>query len=79
MHDCYFFLTSIVFPLLSIDSVVSAGGSYQLGSGSGINNAESIPDFLVCTPGHLGQLIRGPAILDEELFANLRHLVLDEV
>jgi hypothetical protein len=33
----------------------------------------------VCTPAFLANFIRGPNILEEELFRSLRQLVLDEV
>ena len=37
------------------------------------------PNIAVCTPAFLANFIRGPNILEEELFRSLRQLVLDEV
>ena len=37
------------------------------------------PNILICTPAFMSSFIRGPAILEEELFRSVRYLVLDEV
>ena len=38
----------------------------------------SCPDVLICTPAVLGNFVRGPVIVEPELFRAVRHLVLDE-
>jgi len=37
------------------------------------------PEMLVCTPAFLSNFVRGPVIIQEELFQNIRVLVMDEV
>lgn len=36
------------------------------------------PNIAICTPAFLSNFIRGPNILEEDLFRSLRQLVLDE-
>lgn len=43
------------------------------------SRSQSSPNIAVCTPAFLANFIRGPNILEEELFRSLRQLVLDEV
>lgn len=39
---------------------------------------ETCPNMLICTPAFMGKFVRGPNILDEDLFRSVRHFVLDE-
>ena len=36
------------------------------------------PDVIICTPAVLGNFVRGPVIVEPELFRSIKHLVLDE-
>jgi superfamily II DNA/RNA helicase len=36
------------------------------------------PDVIVCTPAVVGNFVRGPVIVEPELFRSIKHLVLDE-
>jgi len=36
------------------------------------------PDIIICTPAFLAKFVKGPNILDPEIFKSVRHLVLDE-
>jgi hypothetical protein len=42
-------------------------------------HSKTSPHIAVCTPAFLGNFIKGPNILEEELFGKLETLVLDEV
>ena len=42
-------------------------------------HSKTSPDIAVCTPAFLGNFVKGPNILEEELFGRLEKLVLDEV
>lgn len=39
---------------------------------------EDCPHILICTPAYIGKFLRGPHILDEDLFRSIRHFVMDE-
>jgi hypothetical protein len=41
-------------------------------------NENTSPDILICSPAFLGKFLKGPVILDENLFRSIQHLVLDE-
>lgn len=43
------------------------------------NNKQPSPDIVICTPALLTSFLRGPHILNIDIFINLRTLVLDEV
>ena len=42
-------------------------------------HSRTSPHIAICTPAFLANFIKGPNIKEEELFSNLRQLVLDEV
>ena len=42
------------------------------------SRSQTSPNIAVCTPAFLANFIRGPNILEEDLFRSLRQLVLDE-
>ena len=39
---------------------------------------DSCPHILICTPAFVGKFLRGPHVLDEDLFRSIRHCVMDE-
>ena len=42
-------------------------------------HSQSSPAIAVCTPAFLANFVKGPNILEEDLFGGLEHIVLDEV
>ena len=42
------------------------------------SRSQTSPNIAVCTPAFLANFIRGPNILEEDLFRSLRQLVFDE-
>lgn len=56
---------------ISIAAATSATGYWPY-------RVEESPNVLVCTPAFVGKFLRGPNILDEDLFRSIRHFVLDE-
>ena len=59
--------------MITIDTLGSFNGVWPYAAGLSV-----CPHIIVCTPAYIGNYIRGPNILDEALFRNVRCVVLDE-
>lgn len=42
-------------------------------------HSRTSPHIAVCTPAFLANFVKGPNVIEEDLFRNLRQIVLDEV
>jgi superfamily II DNA/RNA helicase len=56
---------------IKIATATSASGTWPY-------RMEESPNVLICTPSFMSKFVRGPSILEEDLFRSIRHFVLDE-
>lgn len=59
--------------ILTVDTLSAFNGIWPYSAGDSL-----APNIAICTPTYLGNYIRGPRIIDEELFERVTCLVVDE-
>ena len=68
----------IVSSLAKYDRVVTTEVASSFIGRWPYHDKKMAPSILICTPSYIAKYVKGPIIIDEDLFRNVRHIVLDE-